>query len=161
MPCIGQSPFYHCFVGVFFWAFAQKLFLLCCSTSLCTFLFRYRNTTYHHEIIQCSNSSSFFTARVLNILIMLICFWIPPMQNSSQKIFPSFCFPYPEMFFIITVLKRMKYFFSSRAKLKPAEIWMLFFSVSHNQHHFTKWMDKVSYKLAEVFMATYHWLEKY
>lgn len=85
----------------------------------------------------------------------------PTYAKQFSKIFPSFCFPYPEMFFIITVLKRMKYFFSSRAKLKPAEIWMLFFSVSHNQHHFTKWMDKVSYKLAEVFMATYHWLEKY
>lgn len=106
-----------------------------------------------------------FTTKVPNTVSMLICFLIPPVPSSSQKVLPSFCLPHPEMFFIIIHTKRIKYFPSSgeKQKLKPAEIQLYSGSMLQcflNEHHFTKWTDNVSYKFAkEVIAAIYYWLE--
>lgn len=133
----GHQSLFHYFF--FFWAFGHSHSMLCCLISLCTPLqiSKYLSLQWNHILL-------LFTAKVSNTFIMFICFLIPSTPSKSQKIFPLFWFPSPEIFFIIALTNRMKYFFSlgEKQKLKTAEIQL--YSVSTfqcflHQHHFTKW----------------------
>lgn len=103
---------------------------------------------------------------------------LSPLYNASfhnkgskyyQCVYPLFNPTYAKLIsksisFFLFIPSRIKYFPTSgeKQKLKPAEIQLYSRSTLQcflNEHHFTKWIDNVSYKFAKVIAAIYYWLE--